>query len=167
MGSHHVPAIQQFLDAQEGDELTWGEIHTHTRWLGTQAANYASVLPVELWMSMLTIYCYPGAGEDNGVEQGGLADVTHPFHYSECWLNLPAATNYDPLMPWIMLLQQDGELANRKVTFVDDIHGIRHGKQVEDQCVKEPPQVLAFRMNHKGNQCAGRNFGLPTLSPHP
>ncbi|KAL7480927.1 hypothetical protein ACHAW6_006593 [Cyclotella cf. meneghiniana] len=101
------------------------------------------------------------------LSKGGLAYVTHPFHYSECWLNLPSATNYDPLMPWVMLLQQDGELANRKVTFVDDIHGIRHGKQVEDQCVKEPPQVLAFRMNHKGNQCAGRNFGLPTLSPHP
>ena len=37
-------------------------------------------------------------------------------------LNLPWDTKYDPLMPQVMLLWKDGELATREADYVDDIH---------------------------------------------
>ena len=97
--------------------------------------------------------------------EGDPEDRFNPFQYSECWLNLPTARNYDPSMPRVMLLRSDGELANRKVTFVDDIHGGSRGRTARDKSVTEPPRVLGYKMNHKGNQCAGRKFGPPTLVP--
>jgi hypothetical protein len=60
--------------------------------------------------------------------EGDPSDPTNPFHYHECWLNLPTAKNYDPSMPRVLLLKEDGELATRKATSVDDIHGVSHGK---------------------------------------
>ena len=93
--------------------------------------------------------------------EGDPKDPTNPFRYAECYLNLPTAKNYDPSMPRVMLLREDGELATRRVTFVDDIHGSDRGKSPED--VREAPRVLACKMNYYGNQCAGRKFGPPTL----
>lgn len=52
---------------------------------------------------------------------------------------------------------------------MDDIHGASasRGRSKNDKSVMESPRVLAYRMNHKGNQCAGRKFGPPTLLPRP
>ena len=108
-------------------------------------------------------------GEERIMElcEGDPSDTSNPFQYHECWLNLPTSREYDPSLPRVLLLRADGELANRKVTFVDDIHGGSRGRLASDASVKEPPRVLAMKMNHKGNQCAGRKFGPPTLSPRP
>ena len=38
--------------------------------------------------------------------EGDPEEPTNPFWYSECWLNLPTARNYDPSMPRVMLLQE-------------------------------------------------------------
>ena len=97
--------------------------------------------------------------------EGDPRDTNNPFEFAQCYLNLPTAIHYDPSLPRVMLLKSDGELASRKVTFVDDIHGLSRGVEAQDQCVRNPPRVLAYRMNHKGNQCAGRKFGPPTLAP--
>ncbi|KAL3794045.1 hypothetical protein HJC23_008933 [Cyclotella cryptica] len=43
------------------------------------------------------------------------------------------AKNYDPSMPRVLLLRSDRELANRKVTFADDIHGLSRGVDAQDQ----------------------------------
>ena len=99
--------------------------------------------------------------------RGDPTDDSNPFQFAECWLNLPMAKTYDPSLPRVLLLRKDGELATREVTFVDDIHGMSRGKLPRDLSVKEPPRILATRMNHKGNQCAGRKFGPPTLAPRP
>jgi hypothetical protein len=64
-----------------------------------------------------------------------------------------------------MLLKEDGELATRKATFVDDIHGVSRGKTGAE--AGEAARVLATRMNYFGNQVAARKFGPPTLIPRP
>ena len=99
--------------------------------------------------------------------EGDPIDDSNPFQCVQCWLNLPTARNYDPSIPRVILLCSEGEMASRKITFVDDIHGLSRRITAQDRCVKDPPRVLAYRMNHKGNQCAGRKFGPPTLSPRP
>jgi hypothetical protein len=38
--------------------------------------------------------------------QGDPRDTTNPYHYHECWLNLPTAKNYDPSMPRVLLLKE-------------------------------------------------------------
>jgi hypothetical protein len=106
-------------------------------------------------------------GEERIMEmaQGNPQDESNPFHYHSCWLNLPMAKNYDPSMPQVMLLKKNGELATRRVTFVDDLHATSHGKLGKE--AREAARVLACKMNHKGNQCAARKFGPPTLIPRP
>jgi hypothetical protein len=97
--------------------------------------------------------------------EGDPSDPSNPFCYSECYLNLQTSKNYDCSMPKVMLLREDGELATRRATFVDDIHGADRGRTKAD--VREAPRVLACKMNYYGNQCAGRKFGPPTLIPRP
>jgi hypothetical protein len=43
--------------------------------------------------------------------QGDPADTKNPYHYKECWLNLPTSKEYDPSLPRVLLLREDGELA--------------------------------------------------------
>jgi hypothetical protein len=59
--------------------------------------------------------------------EGDPSDPSNPFRYSECYLNLPPK-NYDYSFPRV----EDGELATRQVTFVDDIHGADRGRTKED-----------------------------------
>ena len=66
-------------------------------------------------------------------------DINNPFEFAQCCLNLPMAINYDPSMPRVLLLRSDGKLASRKVTFVDNIHGLSRGVDAQDQCVRNPP----------------------------
>jgi hypothetical protein len=97
--------------------------------------------------------------------QGDPRDTTNPYHYHECWLNLPTAKNYDPSMPRVLLLKEDGELATRQAMFVDDLHGVSRGKDQSE--AREAGRVTAFKMNYYGNQVAARKFGPPTLIPRP
>ena len=81
--------------------------------------------------------------------EGDPTDPSNPFRYSTCHLNLPTSKEYDPSMPRVLLLREDGELATRRVTFVDDIHGGDRGRLPSD--VREAPRVLACKMNYYGN----------------
>ena len=106
-------------------------------------------------------------GEERIMElaQGNPKDSTNPFHFHECVLNLPTSPDYDPSMPRVLLLKEDGELATRRVTFVDDIHGVSRGRDGTE--AGEAARVLAYKINSYGNQCAARKFGPPTLIPRP
>jgi hypothetical protein len=57
------------------------------------------------------------------LSQGNPEDEVNPFQYNTCHLNLPASKQCDPSMPRVMLLTKSGQLATRRVTFIDDIHG--------------------------------------------
>jgi hypothetical protein len=104
-------------------------------------------------------------GEERIMElcQGNPDDEANPYQYSECWLNLPTSKNYDPSMPRVMLLRRDGELATRRATFVDDLHGAARGKTGDN--ARQASKATARRMNFYGNQDAARKVGPPTLIP--
>jgi hypothetical protein len=73
--------------------------------------------------------------------QGDPRDTTNPYHYHECWLNLPTAKNYDPSMPRVLLLKEDGELATIQAMFVDDLHGVSRGKDQARQEKQDESQL--------------------------
>ena len=97
--------------------------------------------------------------------EGEPSDENNPFHYDKCYLNLPSSKEYDPSLPRILLLRRDGEVATRRVTFVDDHRGVGRGR--DGSQAGEGARVMAFKMNYFGNQCAGRKFGPPTLISRP
>ena len=106
-------------------------------------------------------------GEERIMEMcmGDPEDDMNPFQYHEVWLNLPGAKNYDPSMPRLIFLTKEGEMATRKVTFVDDIHGAARGSS--DAPAREAYRILACLMNYFANQVAARKVGPPTLIPRP
>ena len=84
--------------------------------------------------------------------EGDPNNDSNPFQFVQCWLNLPTAWNYEPSIPRVTLLHSNREMASHKVNFVHDIHRLSRRISAQDQCVKDPLWVLAYRMNHKGNQ---------------
>ena len=106
-------------------------------------------------------------GEERIMEMcmGDPEDDMNLFQYHEVWLNLPGAKNYDPSMPRLIFLTKEGEMATRKVTFVDDIHGAARGSS--DAPAREAYRILACLMNYFANQAAARKVGPPTLIPRP
>ena len=94
---------------------------------------------------------------------GDPSDCTNPFQWEKVWLNLPTALNYDPSFPRVILLKRDGDMATRRVTFVDDIHGSTRAK-TRDQ-VQAPIHHLASKMNYYANQEATRKRRHATLTP--
>lgn len=85
---------------------------------------------------------------------GDRHDSSNPFQWNEVWLNLPGAQGYDPSLPRVILLRSDGEMATRKVVFVDDIHGGGRARELEE--IKPPVRCITSRMNYYGNQEASR-----------
>ena len=58
--------------------------------------------------------------------KGDPSDEKNEFQYSSCHMNSPFSDDYDPSMPRLILLREDGEMATQEVTFVDDIHVAGH-----------------------------------------
>ena len=54
--------------------------------------------------------------------KGDRHDPANHWQRETVRLNLPGDVDYDPLMPRVMLLRKDGELATREANYVDDIH---------------------------------------------
>jgi len=148
------------------------ERHSHgVRFISTR--NDGSVEPQTfLQCSVLNFGCVCSPyvatqGQERIMElcEGNPSDASNPFQYSECWLNLPGSLTYDPSMPRVILLRTDGEMATKRVTFVDDIHGASRG--TDEDPAREASRRLAGKMNYYGNQDAARKRGPPTLIPRP
>ena len=81
--------------------------------------------------------------------KGDRRATSNPFQWARVLLNLPP-TNYDPSMPRVMSLREDGELACNEATYVDDIHVA--GRVVGDlNLTRRASERLKSRMNHYGN----------------
>ena len=106
-----------------------------------------------------------GQGEERIMElcMGNPEDDSNPFQWDQVLLNLPFTVTYDPSMPRVMLITRAGELATRKVVFVDDTHGAGRGKTSKE--ATRAQRILAKRMNYYGNQAAARKRRPACLLP--
>ena len=52
---------------------------------------------------------------------GNRLDLTNPFKWSRCLLNLPGSVGYDPTMPLIRKVREDGSIATDLHIYVDDV----------------------------------------------
>ena len=85
---------------------------------------------------------------------GDPANSDNPFQWETVWLNLPFMPGYDPSMPRVILLRRDGEMAIRKVVFVDDIHDA--GCSTAPELITQAQRWLAKWMNYYVNQDAAK-----------
>ena len=109
--------------------------------------------------------CCQGQARILEVCKGDPGDKKNEFQFDSCHLNCPTAEGYDPSMPRVMLLREDGELATTEVTFVDDIHVAGRAKDGEFNHAKLACKQLKSRMNSRGNQADERKFRNPSAWP--
>lgn len=53
--------------------------------------------------------------------RGDRWDSQNPFSWSQIRLNLPGSSSYDPRLPWVSKVRDDGTIATDFLTYVDDI----------------------------------------------
>jgi hypothetical protein len=51
---------------------------------------------------------------------GDRFDASNPFNWKQCILNMPGTSGYDPTMPWIRKMRDDGTVATDLHIYVDD-----------------------------------------------
>jgi hypothetical protein len=85
---------------------------------------------------------------------GAPDDATSAFRWCEVRLNLPCSERYDPSLPRVLTLMEDGELATCQATMVDDIWmGVQARNQLD---ARAPCRQLKAGMNSLGNQASDR-----------
>jgi hypothetical protein len=96
--------------------------------------------------------------------KGDRRDATNHWQWETVCLNLPGHIDYNPSMPWVMLLRRDGELGTREANYVDDIHPCIRERDGSNEARQACAQ-LKSRMNALGNQADDRKYQLPTVTP--
>ncbi len=109
--------------------------------------------------------CCQGEARILEVCKGDPSDEKNKFQYSSCHMNSPFSDDYDPSMPRLILLREDGEMATQEVTFVDDIHVAGRTKDGVFDHAKSGCKQLKSRMNSLANQADDRKFRQPTPTP--
>ena len=86
-----------------------------------------------------------------------------PFRFARVVLNLPTMFTWDPSLPRVLCLREDGELASAEVDYVDDIHPTSRGRDSANAIAAA--KWLRSRMNSVGNQADDRKYRIPTCRP--
>lgn len=94
---------------------------------------------------------------------GDPLDRSNPFQWERVILNLPGSNSYNPMLPWIMRLTQDGKLAGAIKRYVDDLRSVGHSG---DHCWQVGHQ-LATVFSYLGLQIALRKSRPPSQHPGP
>eukprot|EP00804_Cyclotella_cryptica_P026666 CCRYP_019100-RA/>CCRYP_019100-RA protein AED:0.46 eAED:0.46 QI:0/0/0/1/0/0/2/0/103 len=58
---------------------------------------------------------------------GSPENINSEFQWSRVVLNLPTMNSWDPSLPRVMRIRDNGELASSQVRYVDDIHPTARG----------------------------------------
>ena len=90
-------------------------------------------------------------------------DPNSRFQWKKVHLNLPTTKTWDPSLPRVLLLREDGELATQEVDYVDDIHPVSRGRD-ETNAVLDA-KYLKSRMNSYANQADDKKYRRPTCRP--
>jgi hypothetical protein len=83
-------------------------------------------------------------------------DESSPFSYKKVILNLPTSFSWDPSLPRVMRIREDGELASSEVNYVDDIHPTARGKDKTNAVILA--KFMKSRMNSVGNQADDKKY---------
>eukprot|EP00986_Skeletonema_menzelii_P016382 scaffold14397_cov80-Skeletonema_menzelii.AAC.1 len=97
--------------------------------------------------------------------EGDRHDKENPFQWEEVRLNLPTSERYDPSLPRVLRIREDGELATMQSTYVDDIRGAARDSPDQPNNSREAARRLKRKMNYYGNQADERKFRPPALNP--
>ena len=85
------------------------------------------------------------------------------FRWSKIRLNLPGYHDYNPSLPWVSNIQEDGSLAADIFQYVDDVRPTGNN---EDECW-EACHTYGLRVNHLGLQDAAQKRRPPSQTPGP
>ncbi len=96
--------------------------------------------------------------------KGDRHDVNNHWQWDRIWLNLPGSKDYNPLMPRVMLLRRDEELATREAHYVNNVHPCVRKREGSNEARCACAQ-LKSQINAWGNQADDWKYRLPTLTP--
>jgi hypothetical protein len=91
------------------------------------------------------------------------SDISSPFAYAKVIHNLPTSFTWDPSLPRVMRIREDGELASAETNYVDDIHPTARGKDKTNAVILA--KFMKSRMNWVGNQADDKKYRPPTCRP--
>ncbi len=97
------------------------------------------------------------------IAYGDRTDDANPFQWETVVLNLPGNKDYDPTLPWVMKVRQDGHLACEVYIYVDDGRFTGWCKMECWKAVQKFSSVLTFL----GIQDAYRKRTEPLTEPGP
>ena len=95
---------------------------------------------------------------------GDRHNPSNAWQWDRVHLNLPSSEGYDPSLGRVLKLRQDGKLATRQATFMDDIHPTGRDKDGDDHTKRACAQ-LKSRMNSRGNRAEDRKYRPPSTTP--
>ena len=95
---------------------------------------------------------------------GDIHDPSNAWQWDRVHLNLPSSEGYDPSLGRVLKLRQDGKLATRQATFVDDIHPTGRDEDGDDHTKRACAQ-LKSRMNSRGGRAEDRKYRPPSTTP--
>lgn len=93
--------------------------------------------------------------------KGDQHDLMNPYHWSHMQLNLPCSVGIGPLLPRVLVLHRNGDLATRGITFVDDIHIVGRSSDLTMRACKR----LKSKMNSAGNHAMVCKYCQPCTTP--
>ena len=105
-----------------------------------------------------TVRCMMMAEE---VVLGRRDDQNNPFRWDRVTLNYPGRADYDPSMPWVYKVRQDGTLAAEFYSYVDDA---RNGGPTEVECWQGSRRI-GSTFSYLGIQDAARKRREPSQTP--
>lgn len=94
---------------------------------------------------------------------GNRLDANNPFQWSQVVLNLPFNWEYDPALPWVFKVREDGDIACEVYCYVDDGKIIGRDKV---ECWRAAA-TFAKTLAYLGIQDAARKRTAPSTTPGP
>ena len=140
------PGSREEEDWEQGRNRIWERWHRN--FMGMRDSPYRC-----MQMMLKAKYC----------AYGDRKKASNPFKWDRVVLNLPGAENYDPSLPWVMKIRDDGHLACDIFIYVDDGRVTGWSKVECWRAVQHFSSVLTSR----GIQDAYRKRTLPLPVPGP
>ena len=92
---------------------------------------------------------------------GDPGQSSNPFQWKEVRLNLPGDQNYDPRLPWVFKMREDGRIAADLHTYIDDNRGTANDAEEAWKVSSRVAKTCCWL----GMQDAARKRRAPSMTP--
>lgn len=134
--------LRPYFQPQGNEKVTMWERWEHCM-MGLGPSPYCCIKILQLGYEMVT---------------GNTQQQNNAFHWSEVMFNLPGSASYNPGLPWMQRIQENGKISGATSIYVDDIHPIGHSAE---HC-RQVSHQTATRLQYLGIQITSRKTWPPS-----